>query len=172
MNAPVSAFTVTIRPMQPEDIPAVYAIELRAFANPWSLTGYIFEIQNPVAHKWVAEIIDDTGEKVIVGMIIVWLLVDEAHIGNIGVDTQYRQRGIGCRLMKTALQKLYVLGAVNATLEVRESNQPALALYRRFGFVENGRRKEYYVDNREDALILTMTELDPHALEAVDCPAV
>lgn len=168
MSSPVTASSVVIRPMQSADIDAVYAIEQRIFPNPWSLTGYKFEMQNPVAHKWVAEL-ERGGAREIVGMVIVWLLVDEAHIGNIAVEQPYRQRGIGCRLLKTALMSMSRRGAVRATLEVRESNQAAQMLYRRFGFTESGRRSAYYVDNREDALILTLVDLDVHEWQALDC---
>lgn len=171
MNAPVSPATLTIRPMLPEDLDAVFAIEQRIFPTPWSLTSYHFEMNNPISHKWVAESEDDTGNMVIAGMAIVWLLVDEAHIGNIGVDDPYRRRGIGCRLLKTALISLINMGALKASLEVRASNQAALALYRRFGFIESDRRKGYYVDNQEDALILTLPKMSRETIGAIPCPA-
>jgi len=164
-----TAAAVSVRPMRPEDIAAVYAIEQRIFPIPWPLSSYHFEIQNPVAHKWVAEIENEIGEAVIAGMIIVWLLVDEAHIGNIGVDRPFRRRGIGCRLLQTALLDLVRLGAVKATLEVRESNQSARGLYHRFGFIPAGRRKAYYIDNREDALILSLSSLEASGLGAIEC---
>lgn len=170
MKAPAAISTLTIRPMLHGDVQAVHAIERRIFPNPWPLNSYYIEVQSPSTYKWVAEIQDERGESTIIGMVIVWLLVDEAHVGNIGVDRPFQQRGVGCRLLKTALQSLARLGAVTATLEVRENNQAALALYHRFGFIQTGRRKEYYIDNREDALILTLPELNHASMDALDCP--
>lgn len=170
MSAPAVSSTLTIRPMLRGDIQAVYAIEQRIFPNPWPLYSYYIEVESPSTHKWVAEIEDESGDSAIIGMVIVWLLGDEAHVGNIGVDRPFQQRGVGCRLLKTALQSLARLGALTATLEVRENNRAALALYHRFGFVQTGRRKEYYIDNREDALILTLPELSWASLDGLRCP--
>jgi ribosomal-protein-alanine N-acetyltransferase len=165
----LSTPALTIRTMQPADLGPVYAIEQRIFPSPWSLTSYQFEMQNPISQKWVAEVPDSQGEKLIAGMIIIWLLVDTAHIGNIGVDLPYRRQSIACRLLKTALESCSRLGALSSTLEVRESNAAALALYYRFGFEQVGRRKGYYLDTGEDALLLTLHELDAKKIGGIEC---
>jgi len=169
MKSDISIPALTIRTMQFADLEPVYAIEQRIFPTPWSLTSYQFEMQNPISQKWVAEVQDAQGNKQIAGMIIVWLLVDIAHIGNIGVDLPYRRNSIACRLLKTALESCSSLGALSATLEVRESNTAALALYNRFGFEQVGRRKGYYLDSGEDALLLTLHELAAKQIGGLEC---
>jgi ribosomal-protein-alanine N-acetyltransferase len=169
MKPEITTFALTIRPMQPDDLEPVYAIEQRIFPTPWSLTSYHFELQNPISQKWVAEVHDSQGEKLIAGMIIIWLLVDIAHIGNIGIDLPYRRQSIACRLLKTALESCSRLGALSSTLEVRESNAAALALYHRFGFEQVGRRKGYYRDNGEDAIIMTLHDLNSAKVAEITC---
>ncbi len=93
--------------------------------------------------------------SLVVGMIVVWMVLDEAHIATLAVDPQYRGLGVASRLLETSLQAAMQRNASQATLEVRAGNQAALALYRRFGFEVVGRRPRYYKDNNEDALIMT-----------------
>ncbi len=160
MNSAAIITAVSIRAMQPADLEAVHAIEMRIFPNPWPLTSYQFEIGNPLSHKWVAEVADVHGDKQVVGMLILWLRSGEAHIGTIGVDRPYRRQGIAKQLLKIALASCAKLGAQTAALEVRASNAAALALYSRFGFEQVGRQKNYYHDNDEDALLLRLHNLD------------
>ena len=169
MKAVASPAIITIRSMQPEDLDHVFAIEQRIFPTPWTMNNYLFELQNPISQKWVAELDDYHGDKRIAGMLVVWLLVDIAHIGTIGIDTPFRRQGIGCRLLKIALESCARLGAISSTLEVRESNTAALAMYHRFGFEQVGRRKGYYNDNGEDALLLTLDHLETGKLAEISC---
>ena len=87
-----------------------------------------------------------------------WLMVDEAHISTLAVRAAWRRRGLGELLLVVLLDESQRLGASRATLEVRHSNAAAQALYAKYGFQQAGRRKAYYSDNREDALILTTPE--------------
>ena len=170
MNAIAPPLTVTIRPMQFDDLDQVYEIELRCFPTPWSRRSYVFELtQNRASRLWVAEAKTPEGETQIVGMTVMWLLVDQAHISNIAVDAPFRRQGIACRLLKTALAEGIRLGAIEATLEVRQSNAAAIDLYRRFGFVQVGRRKAYYHDNGEDALLMTAPDLSSENLALIEC---
>lgn len=167
---PAPAMTaLTIRAMSPDDIESVHAIEVRIFPMPWSLTSYRFEMLNPISKKWVAEVEDAQGIKHIAGMIIVWLSTDVAYISNIGVDTAFRRQGIACKLLRIALVSCAQLGAQSAALEVRASNQAALALYDRFGFEQVGRHIGYYHDNNEDALRLTLHHLERDNIEKAAC---
>lgn len=95
----------------------------------------------------------------LVGYVGVWFTTDEAHITAIGVRSSHRGRGIGELLIIGALELAYQRGSRVATLEVRVSNQVAQGLYRKYGFQEAGVRKGYYLDNREDALIMTTPEI-------------
>jgi ribosomal-protein-alanine N-acetyltransferase len=97
--------------------------------------------------------------ELIVGNVGVWLLPDEAHIVTIAVRESHRGRGIGEQLLISAIELAQERGQPLVTLEVRVSNEAALGLYRKYGFEEVGRRHNYYSDNREDALILTINSV-------------
>jgi ribosomal-protein-alanine N-acetyltransferase len=90
----------------------------------------------------------------IVGFAGMWLMLDEAHVTTIGVKPSLRGRGFGELLFATLLEIAISIGARRATLEVRVSNHPAQALYRKYSFREEGVRRRYYSDNNEDALIM------------------
>jgi len=143
---------VHVRPMRAEDIPRVQEIDRLAFAVPWPPSAFPHELRHsPHSRLWVAEM---DGE--VVGFVVVWLIVDEAHIATIAVHPDFRQQGIARRLLETAIQSAREEGAVLATLEVRAGNTAAQALYRQMGFAVVGRRPRYYTDNGEDALIMTL----------------
>ncbi|MFW6195079.1 MAG: ribosomal protein S18-alanine N-acetyltransferase [Chloroflexota bacterium] len=90
-----------------------------------------------------------------VGYAGIWFMSDEAHITAIGVREEERRKGIGELLMLAVLDAARRYGSREVTLEVRKSNEGAQALYRKYGFLEAGLRKRYYVDNQEDAIIMT-----------------
>jgi ribosomal-protein-alanine N-acetyltransferase len=96
----------------------------------------------------------------VVGVIVVWLIEDEAHIATISIHPDYRGQGISRELLAAALLESIRQGTVLATLEVRANNLIAQALYRKFRFDVAGRRARYYRDNQEDALIMTVVGLD------------
>lgn len=91
----------------------------------------------------------------LIGLAGFWLMADEAHISTIAVHPDWRGLGLGEWLLLALLEAGQALGAETATLEVRPSNEPALALYQKYQFEEVGRRPRYYSDNDEDALIFT-----------------
>jgi ribosomal-protein-alanine N-acetyltransferase len=161
--------SVRIRAMQLEDLPGVHAIDELSFSMPWPLSSYRFELlENPASMLWVAEASRQDGKKELVGMVVVWMLVDEAHIATIAVHPDYRGRGIGRQLLLRSLQETVQQGAVQATLEVRVGNLSAQNLYRQFGFRVVGRRPKYYQDNYEDALIMTMEHLSQEMLARLE----
>lgn len=97
-----------------------------------------------------------TGEtETIAGFIGLWYMVDEAHVVSVGVGDEYRGCGIGELLLMSAIEQALARRAAVVTLEVRPSNSAAIRLYGKYGFTEQGLRKAYYADNREDALIMT-----------------
>lgn len=141
-----------IRRMTLEDIPQVVAIDQVSFSLPWPERSFRFEVtDNPASRAWVAEI-----DGRVAGMIIAWLLVDEAHIATIATHPDHRRQSIASRLLIHTLQSLKDEGADHSVLEVRESNTAAQEMYRKFGFVESGRRQRYYRDNEEDAIVMSM----------------
>lgn len=95
------------------------------------------------------------GQEFVAGFVGIWYMVDEAHIVAIGVRSEYRGKGIGELLLISTIEQALELDARMVTLEVRVSNSIARTLYEKFGLTEQGVRKGYYTDNREDALIMS-----------------
>ncbi len=163
----MSDSNLILRRMKVGDIPQVYALDVASFSLPWPERSYRYEIEeNDHSRPWVVEDIGATPARV-VGMIVVWLILDEAHVATLAVHPDYRRRGIGQRLLANALLGAQKEGAMLAYLEVRKTNSGAQALYERFGFVVDGVRPRYYVDNGEDAILMSLRPLDPQALTAL-----
>ncbi len=142
--------------MQVADIPRVMSIERDVFPSPWPAHAYRYELtQNALSRCYVLQREDD-----LVGYGCLWLIVDEAHISTLAVAPAQRGRGLGELVLLVLLNEAIALDAVTATLEVRVSNTGAQALYAKYGFEVVGWRKRYYVDNQEDALIMTVEPLD------------
>jgi len=142
-----------VREMTLEDIPGVLEIDRVSFSNPWPERSYRYELtENPAAQLFVAKLDDGT----IVGYLGYWLISDEVHISTFAVRPEFRMQGIGKDLLIRALAHASDKGAYVATLEVRESNEPAILLYETLGFEAVGSRKGYYRDNDEDAILMTL----------------
>ncbi|MBP1693125.1 MAG: putative acetyltransferase [Chloroflexi bacterium] len=156
--------SLIIRRMQEKDLQQVQAIDRLSFSLPWPVKAYRYElIENPNSIQWVAEYRQPV--NLVVGVIVVWLILDEAHIATIAVHPDYRGQGIAHKILAAALIDSIKRGASQATLEVRAGNQIAQKLYFRFGFEIAGSRPRYYQDNHEDALIMTAKNLDAAYLE-------
>lgn len=150
-----------IRPMTLDDLDQVHVIDQLSFSLPWPKSAFRYElVENPMSFIYVAETIDSPAATKVVAVIVVWQILDEAHVATIAVHPDYRGRGLGSRLMAVVLQEAIRRGAQTATLEVRAGNLVAQSLYRRFKFEVVGRRPRYYRDNNEDALIMTAEPLD------------
>jgi ribosomal-protein-alanine N-acetyltransferase len=148
-----------IRGMSLEDIPDVVKIDRQSFPLPWSERTYRLELTgNPSAHFFVAEL-NSKGIAKLVGYLGYWLIVDEAHISTIAVAPNLRRRGIGSQLLKVALRSAAMHGADRVSLEVRESNKGAIAMYARLGFERHSRKPKYYRDNGEDALVMILYDV-------------
>lgn len=151
--------TLRIRKMTLDDIPAVVEIDQQSFPVPWSERTYRLELTgNPSAHFTVAEL-EIRGETKVVGYLGFWLIVDEAHISTIAVQPNVRRAGVGSKLLAAALRSAALKGADKVSLEVRESNEAAIAMYEGFGFEHHSRKPEYYRDNAEDALVMILYDL-------------
>jgi ribosomal-protein-alanine N-acetyltransferase len=147
--------TIIIRRMTLDDVPAVHRIDQLSFSLPWSERSFRHEIEeNPVSRCWLAE---EDGK--IAAMLVLWLIEDEVHIATIATHPDYRCRGIGENLMVEALTHAREEGAKYAFLEVRVSNLAAQALYKKYGFKEDGIRAQYYKDNNEDALLMSLEDI-------------
>ena len=144
-----------VRRMIVEDVPAVHEIDRLSFTLPWPERSLRFEVtDNPAARCWVAEL-----DGHVVGMLILWMIVDEAHIATVATHHEFRRQGIAKQLLVTALDYAYTEGARSALLEVRAGNEAAQAMYRKFGFDVVGLRERYYKDNNEDAVLMTLHRL-------------
>ena len=152
---------MNIRRMTLDDLAQVVAIDTASFSLPWPERSFRFEItDNPASRAWVAEI-----DGKIVGMIVTWLLVDDAHIATLATHPDFRRQGIARKLLIFSLQSMMSEGALTSVLEVRESNAAAQEMYRKFGFEESGRRPRYYRDNDEDAILMTLHKLESLKVE-------
>lgn len=144
-----------IRKMTMEDLPAVTALDKLSFTLPWPERSFRFELtENQAARCWVAEL-----DGKIVGMLVAWMLVDEAHIATLATHPDYRRQGIAKKLLTYTLRYMSREGATNSFLEVREGNNAAQEMYKTFGYQEVGRRKRYYKDNDEDAILMSLEGL-------------
>ncbi len=142
---------VEIRRLTYSDLPHVIAIERRAFPTPWSLSMFVLELSKPSGICLAAV---QNGR--LVGYLVCSRYDTVWHVMNVAVDPARRREGIASTLM-THLFDTADRPHEQYTLEVRESNDGAIALYERFGFRGAGHRRAYYHDNREDALIMWRT---------------
>ena len=138
---------VSIREATERDANEIARIELLSFRTPWSEEMILSEMREPLSTFFVAVFQDN-----VIGYYGFLHILDELHILNVAVDPTFRQKGIGNKLIAHLVEKARALSARAVTLEVRESNLPAIRLYERFGFVSAGVRPHYYTD-KENALI-------------------
>jgi [ribosomal protein S18]-alanine N-acetyltransferase len=150
---------VEIRRLTYADLPQVIAIERRAFPTPWSLAMFVLELSKPSGICLTA-LLDGrvVGYLVCSRYDVVW------HVMNIAIDPERLRQGIATALLEHLFAQADRPGE-QYTLEVRTSNDPAIALYEKFGFESSGLRPGYYHDNKEDALIMwrTVAEAQPAA---------
>jgi len=140
-----------LRPLTYADLPQVIAIERRAFPTPWSVAMFVLELSKPSGICLAALI-----EERLVGYLVCSRYNTVWHLMNIAVDDRLRHQGIATTLLERLFEQADRPNA-QYTLEVRTSNDAAIRLYERFGFRTAGRRRAYYHDNREDALIMWRT---------------
>lgn len=134
------------------DLGRVLEIERASFHGPWTREHFMAELRG---HRYAFnQVLEQQGRTV--GYACCWIVDDELRINNIAIDPSCRGRGLGSRLLRWILVAAASRGCREATLEVRPSNREALSLYRRHGFVVTGRRKGYYVDTKEDAVLMSV----------------
>lgn len=144
--------TYKLTPMTMEHIPQVAALERACFSRPWSEESLQSELWNDSAVIIVAE----SEDGAVLGYAGLQTVLDEGYITNVAVDGNYRRQGIADELI-AAFVRFGQAKLAFLTLEVRASNAPAITLYAKHGFVEVGRRKNYYDDPKEDAILMTLT---------------
>jgi ribosomal-protein-alanine N-acetyltransferase len=141
---------IHIRRLIPNDLDEVMEIEPVAFgSHHWSRQSFLNELTNPSGFYFAA-----VAEGTLLGYSGFWLIGDEAHITTLAVHPDLRRNYIGESLLINDIEHALDVGAKRLTLEVRASNDVAQKLYGKYGFKELGKRRKYYQDNDEDALVL------------------
>ncbi len=141
---------LVVRLGETSDLAAVVDLENRSFSDPWTPAALLGElVQDDLRLPLIATI-----DRQLVGYLMAWRVVDQLHILNIATDPEFLRRGIATALLREAARRGLELGMEEFTLEVRRSNTPAQAFYKKHGFCETGVRVGYYVDNGEDAVIM------------------
>ena len=143
--------SIKIKPMEKSDIDSVIDIEKKTYGpNHWSKDSFMNELSNELARYF--SVFNENGN--LIAYCGCWQILEEAHITNIAVHPDFRQKHIGEAMLKTIVDECYKNMAKYITLEVRVGNKPAIRLYEKYGFKSLGTRKGYYQDNNEDALIM------------------
>ncbi len=158
---------IQIRRMTSADLDTVADIDSISFSLPWPRNSFEYELRNPVSRLWVLEVEDSSGLKRLAGMICAWVIENEGHIATFAIHPDFRRLGLGGRLLGTALLDAAREGVELVYLEVRRSNLAALQMYEKFGFRMTSIRAGYYSDNHEDALMMTLEDLDPLRLQVL-----
>lgn len=141
--------------MVESDLPQVLQVEESSFPLPWTEEGFREELSKPFSYLYVARAVDSLYPSIL-GYVCLWILMDELHILNLAVHPAYRRQGIGSRLLRFSLRLGKAAKVEVAALEVRPSNEAAINLYKEAGFVEMGRRRHYYSETNEDAIIMEL----------------
>jgi len=135
--------------MKVSDVAAIAELEKRCFSDPWSADSIASELVNPLSYWLVAEV-----DGQVAGYVGSQSVLDAADMMNIAVSPEYRRRGVAKALVNELIAYLSKNDVIALLLEVRVSNEPAIALYEKMGFQQVGRRPNYYRNPCEDALIL------------------
>lgn len=176
-------FPYIVEPMRWDDVPQVMVIERESFPLPWPERAYRYELsQNKNSHyvvlrlrpapapqsqwKRLERLLRRNRRPPVLGYGGFWMIAGEAHISTLAVPHAWRRRGLGELLLWSMLKQATLMGAFEATLEVRVSNHAAQNLYLKYGFEKVGRRRRYYQDNGEDAWIMTVTDFDSAPYQA------
>lgn len=162
MNLPAFAKVsedVVIDRMTEHDLLEVVDIEESSGLSRWGWAAYYAELQGRHSNfMFVARLAHPARRRAastLAGYIVARMAADELHINNVAVRDEYRKRGIGQELLKMIIERGRSLGTAVVFLELRAGNQAALALYEKCGFTVTARRKNYYSEPVEDALVMT-----------------
>ncbi len=146
---------IRIVSLQEKHAPVLAELERICFSEPRSEALLRNEVHNPLARFYVAEYTDENGRVQVAGYAGMQNIVGECYVEDIAVFPELRGQGIGRKLTETLLTKAREERSAFVTLEVRPSNKAAIQLYQSMGFVEVGRRKRFYTQPTEDALLMT-----------------
>ena len=153
---PQDGIVVQVVPMRRRHVRSVLRIEAQVYPRPWSMSLFLSELAlRSTRSYFVARV-----EGGVVGYAGLMVTGEDAHVTTIAVDPTWQRRKIGTRLLLTLAGESIRRQATNLTLEVRMSNRGAQELYRRFGFRPAGVRRNYYLETKEDALVMWATDID------------
>jgi ribosomal-protein-alanine N-acetyltransferase len=144
--------TIDLRRITIEDLSEIERIEKISYPTPWSRSMFAGELAKPSSISLGA--FDEEADDRLVGYLIISRYVDAWHVMNVAVAPEYRRHGVASQLLAELFRLTEGDSRRGYTLEVRVSNETAIALYERLGFQATGVRRGYYTDNREDALIM------------------
>lgn len=166
-----------IKHLAPEDLPSAVELDRLCFGGLWAIEGYRRELDNPnsdLLGLWTWETEDCVSDpnrasphhppplqipQTLIGIGCLWAILEEAHITMLAIHPQFQRQGLGQALLLALLKSACDRQLERSTLEVRDSNLAAVSLYKKFGFKEAGRRKRYYEDTGEDALVMWHSSL-------------
>lgn len=147
--------TITFRKMRGEDLEDILPIERASFSSPWTKRAFFEALSSPSTRNFVLE-----KEGRCVGYLVAYVVPPEAHIANIAIHPGFRRQGFGTFLLSRSIEEIKKERVREFYLEVREGNLHAQRLYRRLGFSVIGRRRGYYRDTGEDALLMSLLVSD------------
>lgn len=137
--------------MKESDLDRVLNLEKACFKQPWQKKDCEYELnENPYSHGWILK-----DENRIVGYAFLWETFEMSQLARIGVDPEFRKKGLGFEMMQNLVQRAKEVACEFMTLEVRKSNIAALNLYKKMGFIQVNVSKSYYPDG-EDAIVMTL----------------
>ena len=139
------------------------ALDRRSLGGIWTLSGYERELNSPNSELLIITL--DGEDETLIGLACSWAILEEAHITLLAIYPDYQRQGLGKLLLYKLLEKAVQRQLERATLEVRVSNQSAIALYEHFGFRVAGERKNYYSQTGESALICWRNDLQTAAFQ-------
>ena len=139
------------RPLRESDLPRVMQIEHACFSTPWREATF-----RGLLLRTDTDLVAAERGGLLVGYAICWTVLDQAELGNVAVDPRERGNGVGTALVDRAVEAVGARGARELFLEVRETNGDAQSIYRRKGFTVVGRRRAYYSEPVEDALVMRL----------------
>lgn len=142
---------IEVREMVEADLPRVLEVEEISYSIPWSEATF-----RGLLRRRDAELVVATSERAVVGHAVYWHVLDQGELGNVAVAPETRGQGVGAMLVREVVDRAARRGIRELFLEVRPSNDGARHLYARFGFVQVGRRKNYYQQPTEDALVMRL----------------
>nr|WP_255699002.1 ribosomal protein S18-alanine N-acetyltransferase [Tychonema sp. BBK16] len=163
---------IEIKHLAPEHLPDAVELDRLCFGGLWSIAGYQRELDSPNSDllglwTWETEDCESAPNRagthhppplqmhpILIGIGCLWAILEEAHIIMLAIHPQFQGQGLGQALLSALLKSAHDRQLERATLEVRDSNLAAVSLYKKFGFKEAGRRKRYYEDTGEDALVM------------------